>query len=282
MVEPGEFRDRLETAWDGAAVGWDRWSGMLERSAVRVSERLVELAGVEAGSRVLDVGSGYGEPALTAARAAAPDGIVVATDISAEMLAYARARAEQAGVENMEFEHIAAGTLDFPHESFDAAVSRWGIIFDPEGEAAVERVRSFLKPESRFAISSWAMPDEVPFLGVPIKTVIEETGASPPPPGTPGPLSRPTETAIASLLEDGGFSDVRAERIDVAMDFDSGEDAATYVREIAPPVSALMADEPEEAQRAVWEKIAERFGERAADDGRVSLSSVALLASGSA
>jgi len=282
MVEPAEFRAKQQNAWDGVAGGWDKWSQMVERSAGKVSERMVELAGVEPGSRVLDVGTGYGEPALTAARAAAPDGVVVATDISAEMLSFARARAEQAGVENMEFEHIDAGALDLPHESFDAALSRWGIIFDPEGEAAAGRVRDLLKPECRFTISAWSTPDEVPFLGIPIKTVIDETGASPPPPGTPGPLSRPTEEAIGGLLEGGGFSDVQIERAEVVLEVDSGEEMATFVREIAPPVSALMADKPEEVQRAAWEKIGERFAESAGEDGRVSLTNVTLLASGSA
>jgi hypothetical protein len=182
----------------------------------------------------------------------------------------------------MEFEHIDAGGLDFPHESFDAALSRFGIIFDPEGEAAAERIRGFLKPDCRFAISSWGKPEEVPFLGIPFKTVIAETGATPPPPGTPGPLSRPTEDAIAALLEGGGFSDVQVERIEVPIEVDSAEEMATYVREIAPPVSALMADKPDEVQRETWKKITEAFAEHSGGHGPVSLRNVALLASGSA
>src|SRR5262245_55648397 len=153
-VDPGEFRDTQRAQWNVAAAGWKKWSSWLDRHAGPVSERLVELADVQPGDRVLDVAAGYGEPAMTAARAAGPDGTVVATDISPEMLAYGRERAAEQGVENIEFMNADASALDFPPESFDAAVSRWGIIFDPDGEGAAARVRGFLKPGARMAISS--------------------------------------------------------------------------------------------------------------------------------
>ena len=122
-----------------------------------ISERLVELAGVQPGSRVLDVAAGYGEPTRTAATVAGPEGSVVATDISAEMLAFARERAKAAGLDNIEFVESDAAGLDFPEDSFDAAVSRWGIIFEPDGEAAAGRIRGFLKPGAKMAISSWGV-----------------------------------------------------------------------------------------------------------------------------
>ena len=60
-IDPGEFRDAQET-WGEAATGWKKWSGWLDEHASPISERLVELAGVEPGSQVLDVAAGYGEP----------------------------------------------------------------------------------------------------------------------------------------------------------------------------------------------------------------------------
>lgn len=105
----------------------------------------MELAGVRSGSRVLDIAAGYCEPALTAARRTGPEGGVVATDISAEMLAFGRQRATSAGLSNGEFIEADASGLDSPPRSFDAAVSRWGIIFEPDAEAAATRIRGFLK-----------------------------------------------------------------------------------------------------------------------------------------
>src|SRR5919202_5460008 len=102
-IDAAEFRSGQRQLWNQAATGWKRWSELIDRGASGISERLVELAGVEAGSRVLDVAAGYGEPSLTAARRAGSEGTVVAADISPEMLAFGRERAAAAGVGNIDF-----------------------------------------------------------------------------------------------------------------------------------------------------------------------------------
>src|SRR5919197_593591 len=75
------------------------------------------------------------------------------------------------------------------------ALAGFGIIFEPEAEAAAARVRGFLVPGSRMVISSWGPPERVPFIAVPMGTAMRTLGVDPPPPGTPGPLSRPTPEA---------------------------------------------------------------------------------------
>jgi ubiquinone/menaquinone biosynthesis C-methylase UbiE len=76
------------------------------------------------------------------------------------MLAFGRERAAAASLGNVEFIESDASSLDFPHANFDTAVSRWGIIFEPDAEAAAGRIRGFLKPGARMAISSWGEPDQ--------------------------------------------------------------------------------------------------------------------------
>src|SRR2546423_1203922 len=110
-IDPVEFREAQHKHWDSAAVGWKEWSEFNDSADRHISERLVELADVRSGSRVLDVAAGYGEPALTAARKAGPEGRVVATDISAEMLAFGREPAAAAGLGNVEFMRAAAPRL---------------------------------------------------------------------------------------------------------------------------------------------------------------------------
>ncbi len=281
-IDPVEFRDGQRQQWNKAASGWDKWSALIDEGAKHVSERMVELAGVESGHRVLDVAAGYGEPSLTAARVVGPDGEVVSTDISAEMLNFGRERAAAAGIENIEFVESDAAGLDFPEASFDAALSRWGIIFDPDGEAAAARIRGFLRPERRIAISSWGPPERAPFLAIPMQTAMRRLDVPPPPPGTPGPLSRPTPEAIGGLLEGGGFSEVEVEEADVTMEWESAEEFTTFVKEIAPPISAIIDPHPQEVQDETWAAITDAVGERAADDGTVSLTSLALIASGRA
>lgn len=281
-LDPVQFRAAQQSQWNTAASGWRKWSDLIDSRSGHISQRLVELAGVEPGSRVLDVAAGYGEPSLTAARVVGDGGTVVASDISAEMLAYGRERAEAAGLSNIEFVESEAASLELPEQSFDAAVSRWGIIFEPNGEEVAGRVRGFLKPGARMAISSWGPPERVPMLALAMGTAMRRLELPPPPPGTPGPLSRPTPDALGGLLQGGGFSDVQVEEDEVVLQWDSAEDYATFVKEIAPPVSAVIDPYPPEVQEEVWSLITEAARQHAGEDGSVTLSNLVLMASGSA
>jgi SAM-dependent methyltransferase len=281
-IDPVDFRAAQHRNWDAAAVGWKAWSAFNDSADGHISERLVQLAGVRPGSRVLDIAAGYGEPALTAARRAGPEGRVVATDISAEMLAFGRERATAAGLGNVEFIESDACSLDFPEASFDAAVSRWGIIFEPDAEAAAGRIRGFLEPGARIAISSWGEPDQVPFLSIPMRTTMQRLNVPPPPPGTPGPLSRPTPAAIGGLLEGGGSSNVAVEQDEVTFVFDSPEQFTAYVRAISAPIRAMIERHAGEAQEEAWDAITQAAADAWPGAKPLRVSNVVLLASATA
>lgn len=281
-VEPVEFRTGQRTQWNTAASAWKKWSPLIDKGAGVVSERLVELARIGRGHRVLDVAAGYGEPALTAARRVGPEGEVVATDIAADMLTFGRERAASAGLENVRFVEGDAASLEFPEGTFDAALSRWGIIFEPEPEATAARIRGFLKPGARMAIASWGDIDRVPMFALTFGTVVKRLQIPPPPPGAPGPLARPTREAIAALLEGGGFSNVEVEEIDVVFDYSSPEEFVACIREIAPPITALLSDYPQDVQDEAWAAISEAAHEQAGGDGSFTISNQALLAVGEA
>ncbi|HEY6836895.1 MAG TPA: methyltransferase domain-containing protein, partial [Gaiellaceae bacterium] len=257
QIDAGEFRSGQRRDWDKAAHGWNRWQEFIYSSTAPVSERLVELADVKQGDRVLDVAAGAGEPSLTAAKAAGPEGGVVATDISPTMLAFGRERAAAAGIDNIEFVEVDASALDFPAETFDAALSRWGIIFEPDGEAAAARVRGFLKPGAKMAISSWGPPERSPMISIPMMTAMQRLNAPPPPPGTPGPLSRPTPEAIGGILQGGGFSGIEVEELEVEFEWESAEQFTEFTQAIVAPLVALVEKHPQEVQEETWAAITE-------------------------
>jgi enediyne biosynthesis protein CalE5 len=281
-VDQHEFRAGQRRDWDQASKGWREWSEFIDRTTAPVSERLLAMARVEPGQRVLDVAAGYGEPSLTAAKIVGPEGEVVATDISAGMLAYGRERAAAAGLQNLEFIESDAVSLDFPPGSFDAALSRWGIIFEPNGEGAAGRVRGFLKPGARMAISSWGPPERVPFMAVPMGTVMKVLEVPPPPPGRPGPLSRPTPAAIGGLLEGGGFSDVEVDELEITFEYDSAEEFTRSVQELVPPITNLVKSHPPEVQHQVWQAVTDAARAYVSEDGSLRLTNLVLVAAGQA
>ena len=145
-----------KAAWDDSAEGWRRWWPAFERAAQLVNDKLVALAQVRAGSRVLDIATGSGEPALTAARVCGTSGRVVAVDLSAGMLAIARERIDAARLANVELVESDAASLAFDSHSFDAALCRWGLMFMPDLDGVLRGLHRVLKPGARFATAVWS------------------------------------------------------------------------------------------------------------------------------
>src|SRR5918995_7058080 len=139
------FKEAQRTDWQLAAAGWRKWYDVLEAGGEIVSRTLVELARIGPGDTVLDVATGYGEPALTAARVVTPTGRVLATDIATDMLDFGRERAAQADLGNVEFVEADAETLSFDDEFFDAILCRQGLQFLPDALGTLQRFRTFLK-----------------------------------------------------------------------------------------------------------------------------------------
>jgi ubiquinone/menaquinone biosynthesis C-methylase UbiE len=162
--DPVEFKRNIRTEWRSAAGGWRKWLHVVRpRRAGCGTAKLVELAELQPSTSVLDVGGGYGEPSLTAARTVGPRGRVVCTDISPEMLAVARERAVDAGLANVEFVTRDAEELEFDEESFDAVLSRATLMFLPDVPGTLKRLHGFLKSGGRLAASVWGPQPVVEF-----------------------------------------------------------------------------------------------------------------------
>ena len=92
--DPNQFKMAQREGWDSVAEGWKEWWEPIEKGAQTLSQRLIELAEIKPGQRVLDVATGIGEPSITAAKVVGTGGHVLATDISRQMLAIAKERAD--------------------------------------------------------------------------------------------------------------------------------------------------------------------------------------------
>ncbi|HEU4448103.1 MAG TPA: methyltransferase domain-containing protein [Nitrososphaeraceae archaeon] len=131
-LNPKQYKERKREPWDSVAPAWQKWWKTIERGTVEVSRRLVELAEIKSGSKVLDIATGMGEPVLTAANQVGKDGHVLATDILPQMLSFAKQRASSLGLRDViEFKEGDAETIYLPSSTFDAALCRWGLMFLP-------------------------------------------------------------------------------------------------------------------------------------------------------
>lgn len=237
------FLREQRAAWNSVARGWQAWSRTFERAAQPLNERLVELAGVAPGHRVLDVATGIGEPSLTAARRVGPDGSVLATDASDEMLAVVRERAEESGLAQvLRTELQDAENLTVPAGSFDAALCRWCLMLLLQPERGAAGILRALRPGARFATSVWQEARHVPFLAAPRRALLRELELPAPDPEAPGPLRLGAEGALAGVLVRAGFRDVRVERFDVTFEFESGVEFWNFLLELSSSTRTLIAE----------------------------------------
>jgi SAM-dependent methyltransferase len=279
--DPVRYKDGVRAEWAGAAAGWRAWLGVLEAAEAgqAVSRRLVELAGIGPGASVLDVAAGYGEPGLTAARAAGPGGRVVCTDISGPMLAIGRERAAAAGLGNLRFVEADAEALAFPEAGFDAVLSRHGLQFLPDVGGTLARLRSFLAPGGRLAAAVWGPPARVQFAA-PVPLIRAALSLPPPPAGLPGPFALADPVRLAALVEAAGFARVATGATTVTYRFASPEQATRWLRDVAPPITALVAGQPPEVQERVWSRATAAWAPRTDADGRVRLDNQVLWVTG--
>jgi ubiquinone/menaquinone biosynthesis C-methylase UbiE len=128
-IDPQQFKEAQRKSWDSVAPGWQQCWKTFESGAQTVSDHLVELAKVNPNSRVLDIATGIGEPAITAAkkiRIGNGRGHVLATGMSPQMLSIAKQRASSLDLQQaIEFSDGDAETISLPASTFDAVLCRW-------------------------------------------------------------------------------------------------------------------------------------------------------------
>jgi SAM-dependent methyltransferase len=224
---------------------------------------------------VLDVATGYGEPALTAARAVMPGGHVTAIDIAPDLVAFGRERAGRAGLDNVEFREADAEAFEFAEEAFDAVLSRQGLQFLPNVAGALRRSHSALKRGGRLAAAVWGPREAVQFA-LPITIILGALSLPSPVPGRPGPFALADRQMLARLVADAGFHDVETGTLTVIYETASAEDFTQWVRDVAPPIARLTDGQPADVADRVWRSVTAAWTPLLTSEGRVRTSNQAI------
>lgn len=245
---------------------WQRYDEDEQRLSAHVSERMLDLAGLHAGARVLDVATGRGEPAIRAALRVAPQGVVVGTDVSPEMLAFARARADLAAVANLSL--IATGGEDLaglPTQPFDAALCRWGLMYFDRPIDALKAVRSHLVPGGRLVSALWIEPDKATWWSSPRRILARYVVQPPMSFATPGPFRYSRSESFRNHLAAAGFALTHEESLETAV-MESDSPAGLIEWCLCFGLARALADQPE-AVRHAWRQdmLAEAENHRDAD-----------------
>jgi SAM-dependent methyltransferase len=149
--------------WTGSAPFWEKHREVIREMFAPVTQALVEDGQIAKGQAVLDVGTGPGEPTLSLAGLVGAGGKIIGIDPVAEMVAAARRAAQRELAANVQFEVASGENLPFADSTFDAAISRFGIMFVPSPINALREMLRVLKPGKKLALAVWHHAERNPF-----------------------------------------------------------------------------------------------------------------------
>ena len=259
MAEPVSQREY----WAGKVGNeWATHATRLDIMLQPMTAAAMERAAFKSGERVLDIGCGAGATSLEIARRVAP-GAVTGVDISPPLLNVARERAAQSGLAASFIEADAgAATFDQP---FDAAFSRFGVMFFEDPARAFAHIRTRLRADGRLTFICWRPLLENGWATTPIAAVMPmlKTPLTPPDPDAPGPFAFSNPQKVERILGDAGWRDIVITRWDGDILIGGGgtlEEAADFLLTIGPGARAIAEQNLDhaEARRRVVEQLASR------------------------
>ncbi len=263
---------------DDFAQAWHKWFDVIEVGAQPVSERMIALAGIAAGQRVLDLATGVGEPALTAARRVGDGGAVVALDLSPQMLAFGRQRAAAAGLKNIEFREMDLDALDLPEGHFDAVLCRWGLMFAADLPRCLAALAKALRPGGSLAAVVWGPAEKAPSLSLSMRVANEVLGIVDP--TVPAPFSLADTEAFRAEIERAGFDAVRIEWLPVVYEFPSAQDYLAHRLDCSAVYRDKLAVLSNDRRQAVEAAIVEALAPYRSDGGGLRMVNHAYCAVG--
>jgi len=259
--DPVRFKETTRTQWDSAAGAWNGWGPFLERWLGGATELMLDMARIGSGARVLDVAAGTGGQTLAAARRAGPNGYVLATDISERILEYATANAEDAGLHNVQTSAQDGEALEVADGSFDAAISRVGLIYFPDQQRALRSMRRALRAGGRVAAIVYSTPERNRFFSVPVSIIRRLAGLPPPAPGLPGPFSLGGPSALEEAFRRAGFKQVETLRVAAPLRMASAEECLRFERESFGALHQMLSALDEAGRTAAWNEIGDALRE---------------------
>src|ERR687886_913604 len=253
-TQPEAARQRSRATWDAVATGLYTQREEIWESSRPVSEWMIQRLDPQPGDTVLELAAGLGDTGLRAARLVGRSGRLIITDSAPEMVAAARRRAEEMGVQNAEFRTLDAERMDLKTNSVDGVLCRWAYMLMIDPAAAFAETRRVLRPGGRLAFSVWAARERNPALSL-VGTVLVQLGHIPPPdPEAPSAFFMANPGRIRELVVGVGFAEPEIEEVSFRLPFADWDAYWRYLTETSASASPVLRSLPLEEQDAVREQ----------------------------
>jgi SAM-dependent methyltransferase len=265
--------------WNNVAgPRWVGLDGFVERRVAAVNDLLLRYSAVRAGETALEIGCGTGAFTVPLAAAVGKAGAVVGVDISAPMLAVAKRRFAEAGLDNVSVIEADAQTHQFEPGRFDLVASRFGVMFFADPAAAFANLHRATQRDGRLCFACWgALADNRHWL-IPYEVVLRRLG--PPaskPPHEPGPLAFSDPDYVRSFLRSAGFAEIAIQREHPEVVAATPAEEAEFACLMGPPARLIEEKQPDEATHRTIRREIEDALAAYLQTGKTTLPSTVLL-----
>jgi SAM-dependent methyltransferase len=284
LAATGPNADQIDYWNSDVGERWARFQDRLDGMLQPFSDAVLDLAGIKRGERIMDVGCGCGATTFDAAAKTGASGRALGVDISAPMVARAKARALELG-SPAEFMLADAATHDFGADTFDLLVSRFGIMFFAEPAAAFAHMKKALAPSGRVAFVCWRPMKENGWVSVPLFAALPHLPEQEPPvPGAPGPFAFADPERFRGILREAGYRDIAIDPFDTELTLGKGPDPVALALEQTleiGPLSRALKEQPEAVRDRATDAVREALAKHEAN-GEIRLAGAVWLVSASA
>lgn len=261
MAEPqpsfdaAKYKSAQREQWNKDGAAWLRWTPTLDHWYGVATRRMLDMARIQPGQRILDVAAGAGEPAVSAAERVGPGGYVLATDISEGIIELALQVARERGLTQIEARAMDGEKLDLPDASFDAVLCRLGLMYMPHPVTALREWGRALRPGGRVAVAVFSTPDRNSWGALPASIIRRRAQLAPPIPGHPGPFSLGGPGVLEDLFRQAGFANPEVRAVAVPHEAASSAEYVRVAREAFGGFNAMMAHLPPQERESVWNEV---------------------------
>jgi SAM-dependent methyltransferase len=257
VPDPDALRAEILERWARAAAGWSKRAQSVREFGLPVSAWMLDHVGLRPGLRVLELAAGPGETGFLAAELIRPGGSLVCSDATDEMLDVARARADELGLENVEFKRIELEWIDLDTASVDVVLCKWGLMFSIDPETALREMRRVLRPGGRVALAVWDGPPVNPWATITTRALVELGHTTQPDPDAPGMFALAPPGRLRGVLEAAGFLDVLVDAVEPPRAFAGVEDYIAETDDLSSIFGEVFDPLSDEQRAEVVARVAE-------------------------